>query len=229
MIADVLPSPVIAYDTFTDAPHDALLPEEHAVVAAAVEKRRREFTTVRALARTAMHALGCPPAPVLPNRRGAPGWPEGLVGSMTHCDGYRAVALARAVDVIAVGIDAEPDAPLPEGVLAAVSLPAERAWISDLTAARAEVSWDRLLFSIKESIFKAWYPRTRYELGFEQAEVTVCPQSHTFTCRLILPEQAPPSSWLTDTRGRWLVRDGLLVTSLAVPAGRPGTGPDARC
>ncbi|MFE1199256.1 hypothetical protein ACFW6E_42170 [Streptomyces olivaceoviridis] len=81
-----------------------------------------------------------PPAPVLPNRREAPGWPEGLVGSMTHYDGYRAVALARAVDVIAVGIDAEPNAPLPEGVLETVSLPAERAWISDLTTARAEVS-----------------------------------------------------------------------------------------
>ncbi|MGW5497553.1 hypothetical protein [Streptomyces olivaceoviridis] len=59
---------------------------------------------------------------------------------MTHYDGYRAVALARAVDVIAVGIDAEPNAPLPEGVLETVSLPAERAWISDLTTARAEVS-----------------------------------------------------------------------------------------
>ncbi|MGW2776431.1 4'-phosphopantetheinyl transferase family protein [Streptomyces olivaceoviridis] len=170
-----------------------------------------------------------PPAPVLPNRREAPGWPEGLVGSMTHYDGYRAVALARAVDVIAVGIDAEPNAPLPDGVLEAVSLPAERAWISDLTTARAEVSWDRLLFSIKESIFKAWYPRTGYGLGFEQAEVTVPPQSHTFTCRLILPEQTPPSSWLTDTQGRWLVWDGLLVTSRVVSAGRPGTGPGARC
>ncbi|MFE1199255.1 4'-phosphopantetheinyl transferase superfamily protein [Streptomyces olivaceoviridis] len=65
-----------------------------------------------------------------------------------------------------------------------------------------------MLFSIKESIFKAWYPRTGYGLGFEQAEVTVSPQSHTFTCRLILPERAPPSSWLTDTQGRWLVGTG---------------------
>jgi 4'-phosphopantetheinyl transferase EntD len=221
MIADLLPSSVTAFDTFTDSPEDMLFPEERAVVAGAVDKRRREFATVRALARTAMDGLGFPAAPILPNRRGAPGWPEGLIGSMTHCDGYRAAALAHAADMVAIGIDAEPNAPLPEGVLDSVSLPAERRWIADLSATRTEVSWDRLLFSIKESIFKTWYPRTQHELGFEQAEVTVAPESRTFTFRLILPDDAPATAWLADARGRWLAQDGVLVTALTVAA----TGP----
>jgi 4'-phosphopantetheinyl transferase EntD len=221
VIADLLPSAVVAYDTFTDASEETLFLAERAVVAKAVEKRRREFATVRALARTAMDRLGLPPAAVLPDRRGTPGWPDGLVGSMTHCDGYRAAALARAADVVALGIDAEPNAPLPEGVLDVISLPTERRWIAKLSASDTDVNWGRLLFSIKESIFKTWYPRTRHELGFEEAEVTVAPGAGTFAFRLILSDDAPATAWLAETRGRWLARDGLLVTALAVTAAGP--------
>ncbi|WP_329454776.1 4'-phosphopantetheinyl transferase family protein [Streptomyces sp. NBC_01497] len=221
MIAELLPATVRAYDTFTDASGDVLFPEERAVVARAVHKRRREFTTVRGLARTAMAELGVPPAPLLPDRRGAPRWPEGLVGSMTHCDGYRAVALAREADVHAVGIDAEPNEPLPEGVLEAVTGPAERTRIAALLDAHPGVAWDRLVFSVKETIFKAWYPRTRYELEFAEADVTPVPRggtAGTFGFALTLAAaDGPDTRWLTATRGRWTTGDGVLVTALAVP------------
>ncbi|MGQ4511505.1 4'-phosphopantetheinyl transferase superfamily protein [Streptomyces sp. DW26H14] len=220
MIAGLLPAAVTAYDTFTDASGDVLFPEERAVVARAVDKRRREFTTVRDLARTAMAELGVSPVPLLPDRRGAPQWPDGLVGSMTHCDGYRAAALARAADVHAIGIDAEPNEPLPDGVLEAVTLPAERTRITALAAAHPHVAWDRLVFSLKETIFKAWYPRTRYELDFAEADVTPVPEadsSGTFGFALTVAPDGPDTRWLTATRGRWTTGDGILVTALAVP------------
>ncbi|GAA3756283.1 4'-phosphopantetheinyl transferase family protein [Streptomyces tremellae] len=220
MIAELLPAAVTAYDTFADASGDVLFPEEQAVVARAVDKRRREFTTVRELARTAMAELGVAPAPLLPDRRGAPRWPEGLVGSMTHCDGYRAVAVARAADIHAVGIDAEPNLPLPEGVLDAVTVPAERARIAELGASHPEVAWDRLVFSLKETIFKAWFPRTRYELDFSEAEVTPVPEgagAGTFGFALALEREGPDPRWLSAARGRWTTGDGVLVTALAVP------------
>ncbi|MCF3963700.1 4'-phosphopantetheinyl transferase family protein [Streptomyces fuscigenes] len=222
MIAELLPATVTAYDTFADASGDVLFPEERAVVARAVDKRRREFTTVRDLARTAMAELGIAPAPLLPDQRGAPRWPSGLVGSMTHCDGYRAVAVARDTDVHAVGIDAEPNAPLPEGVLAAVTLPAERARIAGLLATHPGVAWDRLVFSIKETIFKAWYPRTRYELDFAEADVTPeadAPSgtSGTFGFALSLSREGPDPRWLSVVSGRWTAGEGVLVTALSVP------------
>lgn len=98
MIEELLPGSVVAVEAYgaeaavDDAP---LYPEERAVVARAVAKRRREFTAVRVCARRAMEKLGVA-APVLPGTRGAPGWPEGLLGSMTHCTGYCAAALVRA-------------------------------------------------------------------------------------------------------------------------------------
>ncbi|MFF1717797.1 hypothetical protein [Streptomyces sviceus] len=74
----------------------------------------------------------CPPGPRGPGhrprphphrRRRCPAWPDGVVGSMTHCDGYRAAAVAHAGEVLGVGIDAEHHLPLPEGVFASIALP----------------------------------------------------------------------------------------------------------
>ncbi|MGN5635089.1 4'-phosphopantetheinyl transferase family protein [Streptomyces sp. AC154] len=66
---------------------DTLFPEEAAQVARSTPARRAEFTSVRACARRAMTRLGRAPVPVLRGPRGAPLWPPGLVGSMTHCQG----------------------------------------------------------------------------------------------------------------------------------------------
>ena len=87
MIEEILPTEVAAVEAFDDPPGAMLYPEEEAVIARAVDKRQREFTTARVCARAALAALGLPPAPILPGQRGAPGWPNGVVGSMKHAPG----------------------------------------------------------------------------------------------------------------------------------------------
>jgi 4'-phosphopantetheinyl transferase EntD len=211
VIEEIVPSTVAAVEAFDDPPQATLYPEEEAVIARALDKRRREFTTARYCARTALGALGVPPAPILPGPHGAPGWPEGVVGSMTHCAGYCAAALARGRDVRAIGIDAEVHEALPQGVLDLVSIAPERGRLRRLAAEEPGVSWDRLLFSAKEAIYKAWYPLTRRWLDFEQADVELDP-SGTFTARLLVPGPVPGFA------GRWLVRDGLVLTAIAVGA-----------
>ena len=96
MIEHILPATVKAYDTFDDPPGTMLFPEEERLITRAVEKRRKEFTTARLCARKAMERLGVAPVPVLSGLRGEPLWPQGVIGSITHCAGYRAAALARA-------------------------------------------------------------------------------------------------------------------------------------
>jgi enterobactin synthetase component D / holo-[acyl-carrier protein] synthase len=224
MIEELLPPPVVAVETFVDPPDAMLFPAEEALIARAVEKRRREFTSARLCARAALARIGVPPAPILPGERGAPTWPEGVVGSMTHCAGYRAAAVALAAEVATIGLDAEPNEPLPEGVLNTVANPGERAALADLPAG-AGVSWDRLLFSVKESVYKAWFPLCRTWLDFTEAEVTIEP-SGAFTARLLVPGPVVAGVKLTGFTGRWLARDGLLVTAIAVLAdGRPAGGP----
>lgn len=224
MIGELLPDSVVAVEVHgTDEPENtALYPEEEVLVARAVAKRRREFAVVRACARRAMEKLGVPPHPVLPGERGAPQWPAGLTGSMTHCDGYCAAALVRVADLASLGIDAEPHGPLPDGVLGAVSLPEERDRLQRLAATHPGIHWDRLLFSAKESVFKTWYPLTCLELDFCEAELTIDPSEGTFSARLLVPGPVVGGHRLDTFTGRWAAGNGLVVTVITVPATAPG-------
>jgi len=218
VIEEILPPGVAAAEAFGDTAPALLFPAEEAAIARAVAKRRSEFATGRACARAALAKLGLPPVPIVPGPRGAPQWPPGVTGSITHCAGYRASAVARLADVASLGLDAEPNAPLPDGVLERIAVAQERAWLPELAAAVPGVSWDRLLFCAKESVYKAWFPLTGRWLGFEQAAVTVEPQSRTFTARLLEPAEACDGRRLAGFDGRWLVRDGLVLTAITVPA-----------
>ncbi|MEA2352703.1 MAG: hypothetical protein QOJ14_1117 [Thermoleophilaceae bacterium] len=219
MIEDILPAAVASADAFEDSEEAFLFPEEEAIVARAVESRRRAFATARACARRALGALGLAPVAIPRSEGRAPLWPDGVVGSITHCDGYRAAAVARAREVTALGIDAEPNAPLRDGVLRLVASAEERARLADLAAADPAIAWDRLLFSAKESTYKAWFPLARRRLGFEDAELTIDAESGTFGIRLLVPGPVVDGSEIRGFDGRWLVREGLVVTAIAAPSG----------
>ncbi|MFH8384082.1 4'-phosphopantetheinyl transferase [Kitasatospora sp. NPDC018058] len=215
MIGDLLPDVVVTEVAYDDPPEARLEPAEEAVVANAVDKRRREFTTVRHCARAALARLGVPYRPLVPGLRGAPSWPDGVTGSLTHCDGFRAAAVARAGALASVGIDAEPALPLPEGVLDVVTLPVERQRLAKLAAEHPGTPWDRILFSAKESVYKAWFPLTELWLDFHEAELDLSPDG-TFSARLLVPGPTVGGRRIEGFDGRWAVRDGLLATAIAV-------------
>jgi 4'-phosphopantetheinyl transferase EntD len=137
---------------------------------------------------------------------------------MTHCAGYRAAAVARTRDVVTIGLDAEPDQLLPDGVLDMVSLPGERAQLRDLATATPGTCWDRLLFSAKETTYKAWFPLARRWLGFEDAAITINPADGTFEVRLLVAALAVGGFPLAGFTGRWLACDGLILTATVAPA-----------
>ena len=227
MLASLLPPEVAVEEIFGDPEDAVLLPGEEAVVARAVEKRRLEYTTTRHLARTALGRLGLPPVAIGTGGNREPLWPAGIVGSMTHCRGYRAAAVARGGDVgrvggggsvgpvTGIGIDAEPHGPLPEGVFDTIARPDEMPGLAALAAERPQVRWDRLVFSAKESVYKAWFPVARRRLGFGEASVEFVPaaegMSGTFSAR-ILQSGAP----ITRMTGRWTIESGLVLTAVAL-------------
>jgi 4'-phosphopantetheinyl transferase EntD len=216
LVDQLLPPPVVCAESFVDPPEAVLFPEEEAVIARAVPKRRHEFTTARHCARTALARLGAPPVPILPGAKGAPTWPAGYVGTMTHCIGYRAAAVARTDRVASIGLDAEPHQPLPSGVLPLVTLPEERDWLTEYGRDRPDVHWDRLLFCTKEAVYKGWFPLAQRWLGFQDALITVDPDG-TFEARLLVDgPKVHGGEPLTTFQGRWLVSDGLILTSTLV-------------
>jgi 4'-phosphopantetheinyl transferase EntD len=220
VLDEIIPPQVVAVEAFGDPADPGLYPEEEALLGRAVASRRLEFGTARWCARRALAKLGLPPAAILPGPRGAPGWPGGVTGSMTHCAGYRAAALAHARDIAAIGIDAEPDGPLPDGVRDVVAAPDELAELARHAAAAPQTCWDKLLFSAKESTYKAWFPLTQRWLGFKEVSVGISPADGTFTVRLHVPGPVLAGRALTEFRGRWVVADGLVLTAIAVPAGQ---------
>lgn len=220
LLAGVLPGELdalAAAELYSDPRELAPLPEEEPLIAKSVPKRRNEFVTVRYCARQALVELGADPVPILKGEKGEPCWPDGYVGSLTHCEGFRGAVVGRRGEVRSVGIDAEPHDVLPQGVLDAISLPAER---GELQALGDGVHWDRVLFCAKEATYKAWFPLTRRWLGFEDAHITFdadsSGQAGTFTSTILIDPEALSGPPLTSLTGRWAVRNGIALTGIVL-------------
>lgn len=240
MIRDVLPADVV---TVTDAELGmddaavlaALYPVEAEQIAGAVERRRIEFASARACAREAMTRLGVPVTPVVRGGKGMPVWPSGVVGTLTHTEGLRAAALAPAGRVRSIGLDVEVHGSLGAGVLEAVSLPEEAAWVRAAATDMPSVHWDRLLFTAKEATYKTWFPLTRRWLGFADARITLVPDRIddddvvTGSLRsqiLVDPHAVDGGPDLVEFHGRWVVRDGYVASAIVLrPVGVDSVSP----
>jgi len=210
MIERLLPPEVSVVAVRGDDPDAIALPEEQVLLGGAVAARRVEFATARHCARLALRRIGAPDGPILRGPKREPVWPEGIVGSITHCTGYRAAAVAHTADMLTIGIDAEPHEAIRDRVVERILRDEERAWVA---TAPAGVHWDRLIFSAKESVYKAWFPLAQAWLGFEDASVTIDPVAGTFLARLVID---PPAGVPTEFPGRYLITDGLVLTAIAI-------------
>jgi 4'-phosphopantetheinyl transferase EntD len=211
VIAELSVPPAITIEAPIHASADPLLWEEAEALGEVVPRRRREYVLGRHCARTAMRQLGFAAEPILVGSRREPTWPSHVVGSITHCDRWCAATVAPAVNVAAVGIDVEVDEPLPADVLDVIMLDDERHWVKRASTA---IAWDRLIFSAKESVFKAWYPLTREWLGFENALIRLDPDNATFEVEI---STARTIGAPANLEGRFSRRDGLIGTAVFVP------------
>lgn len=141
---------------------NGLFPDEAKAVAQAISKRRAEFAAGRRAARRALAALGEPEVciPAAPDRR--PLWPKGLTGSISHDAGLAIAAVALTRDFRGIGMDLTVARPLPPGVDREILTDDER-HLGGLEAC--------MVFSAKETLFKALYPDVGVFFGFDAAEI----------------------------------------------------------
>ena len=96
-----------------------------------------------------------------------PVWPEGIVGSLAHDSKVAIAAMAARRDFLSVGIDVEPAEPLNPDLLGMVATAKELERIAD------DPCGGRLLFSVKEAIYKAVYPLDGQFLDHHDVEVNL--------------------------------------------------------
>jgi 4'-phosphopantetheinyl transferase EntD len=159
--------------------------EERLLSPRANEKRKAEFRLGRSAAHLALKQLGISsPPPVLQGPRREPLWPEGVVGSITHCESFACASVARRPAASAIGIDLENAAAVPPGgLLDWLCHDSELDWVS-CDGRRT----DRLamIFSAKEAVFKAFYPLCGRFFDFKDVKLAWMPLQKKFQGELLI-------------------------------------------
>jgi 4'-phosphopantetheinyl transferase EntD len=151
----------------------ALLPQERDAFAGSVVKVQRASGAARMVARELLPLLGQEQCAVPKSSSGVPNWPAGIVGSLAHDSEVAVAAMARRRDFSSLGVDVEPAQPLDPDLLPIVATAAERRTMGD------DLLQGRLLFAIKEAVYKAVYPLDGTFLDHHDVEVSMTSRSAT--------------------------------------------------
>ncbi len=183
--------------------------EEEAQVLASSPQRRLEFRNGRACAAVGLARCGVPQTPILRGRNGEPLWPAGLVGSITHSESFCAAAVARASDFVSLGLDVETDLPVSEAFARRVCSPRELIRCAALAAGGHARDLARVVFSIKESVYKLQHPLSGRILYWRDLEVAL--EDGHFNARF--SAACPPFRAGDTLPGRWLRGAGMIMSS----------------
>ena len=183
------------------------MPAERDLIRGVAQKRKLEFATGRILARRLLEDLGHPDFPLLRDPDRVPIWPSDVVGSISHKERLCVVAVASIRDRAGLGIDIEPDQPVTPGLEQRICLPAEEAWAA--AEGPSEVGRRcRAVFSVKEAVYKAFFPRVRKVWGFHDVEVSIDLERESFRASL------PATAKRADVEGRIFRRQGWILSGV---------------
>ena len=160
-----LPNLFVRRRRIEDGDEHTLWPAEAAAFGPDVKARRASGAARRVARELLRQHFGQPEAAIPRGQGGAPVWPAGFVGSLAHNEATAVAALARASDFRGLGIDIEPNASLGADLVALVATPRE------IRRYAPRVVESRLLFVVKEAVYKALNPLDGRFLEFHDIEV----------------------------------------------------------
>jgi 4'-phosphopantetheinyl transferase EntD len=178
--------------------------------------RQVQFVGGRIALRQACEQLGARPPSLLPDDRGAPKIPPGLVGSVSHKTTLAVGMVARAA-AGTLGVDLEDYGPPRPNIASRILTPPELEEIAGLPEDRRWISIV-LRFSIKEAIYKALDPYVRRYVGFHEARVHPDLEGRAAVSLDLERGEGP---FEVDARYEWL--RGRILTSVRI---RPSPQPD---
>lgn len=198
-----------------------LLPAERTGVERMGDARAAEYSSGRRVAREALRLLGIEDWPVAVRGRvpgdtwgRAPLWPEGVVGTITHSRTLSLALVVHRARLVGVGADLETGNRVSERVAERVLNERERARQRARQQAHLdEPDWRTLLFSAKESVYKAVNPVAGEFLGFEDVEIAAAAGEFTATTT----RACASTAWAAAGKGHFLRTHGHWLTIFLLP------------
>lgn len=193
-----------------------LFASETPAIAKAIDSRRHEYATGRVLARGLLADLGHEAAPLVYEKKTRlPVWPAGAIGSISHSDDLCIVGVAQTARYRGLGLDVEPDEPVRGGVERIVLQQGddstEWSWAEEGGDAAEFSRRTRIVFSVKEAVYKAFYPLTRDFWNFHDVSVEIDLDAGRFRA------EVPPTAFGQRAEGRVLRRSGWILSSVTLP------------
>lgn len=148
--------------------------DQPALVRNAVTKRKAEYLAARVLVKLALQALGCSDADqqLRTAQDRSPIWPLGISGSITHTTGFAACCVGKISAKPLIGIDSELQLNADTDHHLAADIHNQTELEVLLQAGLPAALATTLIFSAKESLYKALYPVIRSFFGFEMARLS---------------------------------------------------------
>lgn len=191
-------------------------PEEDGVLGPrTLPRRRSDFRLGRAAARLALAQLGADTPSILRGAHREPLWPRNVAGSITHAAGWALAAVAWRDGCGGIGVDLEHKGRSFAELKRHTAFNEELAWIESLPPSE-QLAAALEVFSAKESIYKAFFPRVGRYFGFTSAEVSPGATRGSLDGRLLeLIDPAYPTDRTFPIQVDWF--GDLLLTSLVLP------------
>ncbi|MGB5565245.1 MAG: 4'-phosphopantetheinyl transferase superfamily protein [Acidimicrobiia bacterium] len=178
----------------------------------AVQQRRESFRLGRAAAHAALRAVGRDGEAVLTGDQRQPIWPSGVVGSISHTSTLGVAVVAHDKLSDGVGVDIERLRFAPE-LWDQVPVREEQDWLRAMPPPQQDRAL-LALFSAKESVFKAFFPRVGRFFGFESAILQPTPKGFTGHLVAGLDDGYPPDRTF-DVPTRWSGK--TVITAVVLP------------
>jgi 4'-phosphopantetheinyl transferase EntD len=140
-------------------------------------KRLSDFSTGRYCAKMALEQLDIKDVIIPIGKDREPIWPEGIVGSISHCDSLTGAIVAKKTDHISLGLDIEEIGRVTPDLWDLLFTENEKKYLSGLSDEESLLQ-STVIFAVKEAFYKFQHPLTNTFLDFLEVEVVLPDLNH---------------------------------------------------
>ncbi|MFI5157214.1 MAG: 4'-phosphopantetheinyl transferase [Sphingobacteriales bacterium] len=188
---------------------EALSLREYKYIESAIEKRKTEFSTGRFCAKKALENIGLFEKEILVGTNREPLWPEGILGSISHCDNFTGAVVGCTDKIVSIGIDIENIGGIKSNVWDVIYTTSEQQFLTNTPTNKVDL-FSTLIFSFKESLYKFQYPITGIYLDFKDVEITF--ERSEFSFNIINKSVDVKSLPFNDINTNWTILNGKVFT-----------------